>query len=106
MLLARSGPTGECGASGEGFEAKLVLPGAPQNIHRIQRAFRRLLVLEVSKHVASGGEMFLHSSHHRLAFVGGVVRFAIAIVSVVGSDYVRSISLFSLGDAERDVALP
>ena len=47
-------------------------PRRPQHLHRVQRSFRRLFVLEVGEHVAPGGEMFLHASYHRRALFGRV----------------------------------
>src|ERR1035441_2715618 len=76
-----------------------------QQIHRVQRAFGRLFMLEVSENIAAGGELLLQAPDHRLTFFGSIGRLAIAIVRVVGGDYVGSIALFCFGYTERDVPL-
>ncbi len=63
-------------------------------------------VFEVNEDVASRGEVFLHASDHRVAFVRRVTRFAVAIVGEVGGDDVRRGALFGFGYAEGDIALP
>src|SRR5512143_1980416 len=71
----------------------------------IQRALGRLLMLEVRKHIASGGEMLPEARHHRFAFFQRIAWLAIAIVGEVGGHYVRSVALLGFGHAQSHVAL-
>src|ERR1019366_4704837 len=75
----------------------------PENIHRVQHTLRRLFMLEVGEDIASGGEMLLNARDHRLALFGRIRGFAVAVVGVVGSNYVGSVAIFGFGHTERDV---
>src|SRR5258708_28817830 len=93
---------------GELFSKDPVIPCVPlwlmvlfQDLHRVQRAFRRFLMLEICEHVAFLAKMFAHSIHHGPAFVGRVTGFAVAVVAEVSGYDVRGDSLFGFGDAER-----
>src|SRR5208282_277295 len=83
----------------------LRLAPGPQQIHRIQRALGRLLVLEVGEDIAARSEMLVDAGAHRLAFFGGVSGFAVTVVRKIGGDYVGSVALFRFGHTERDVPL-
>ncbi len=48
--------------------------------------------------------MLANAAGHRLAFFRRVRGFAVAIVRIVGSDYVGSVALFGFGHTESDVA--
>src|SRR5258708_36405924 len=74
-------------------------------IHCAQRTLRRLFVLEVCENIAAGGAMLLDAGDHRLALFRSIGRFAVAIVRIVGGDYVGRVALFRFGYTKRDVAL-
>src|SRR6516164_728194 len=89
----------------DGAPVLQVLLEAAQHFASVHRPFRRFFVLEVGEHVASGGQVLAHAADHRLAFVGCVVRFAVAVVSEVGGDDIRRVALFALSNTEGDAVL-
>ena len=60
---------------------------------------------EVGEDVAAGGAMPSNACHDRFALFGGIRGFAVAVVGVVGGNYVGRVALFGLGHAKSDVAI-
>src|SRR5579863_1116266 len=72
----------------------LRLPRLTQQAHRVQRALRRFLMLEISKHVPARCKVFPNTFDHRTAFFPRITRFPESVVNERPGDHIRRGALF------------
>src|ERR1700722_3788788 len=78
----------------------LLLCNPTQQVHRIQRTFRRLLVLEVGKHVMPRGHVLANSRNHIAPLFVRVTWLAESVINKRSSDDIRRGAILGLGYTE------
>jgi hypothetical protein len=73
--------------------------------NRIQRSLGCFFVFEVRIGVATGIEMLVHATEHRVPLFWAVLWLAVTVVAEVGGDHVGGDPLHGFGDTQRAIVL-